>query len=215
MKGYFSAATMACLLRRFPAFRGRRAAGLGVLALSSAWPRVSLAGDSPLQPAEDPFFVAGLLGFASAGLNFGVGGRVGKTFLNGIYVGASFVYQTGESELVGDTTVNGMQVTSSVTNTSSLFFTGAEGGYDFNFKYIVLRPYLGLGIADLTAGSNVTGTFVSNSAVRLVAWPGIQASYNIPHTIGFVGLDVHLLTEEGGPSLGFFATGGVRFGGSD
>jgi hypothetical protein len=180
-------------------------------------PRVSFAAPAPsesvLLPVEDPFFVGALLGFASTSLDFGVGARVGKTFLNGIYVGASFIYQNGQSEVEG--TLAGQMEPSSTVDTNSLFYTGVEGGYDFNLKYVVVRPFFGVGIADITEGNNATGTNVSHSFIKFVLWPGIQATYNIPHSIFFIGADLHLLSEPGGPSIGFFGTGGVRFGASD
>lgn len=170
---------------------------------------------SILLEAEDPFFASVLLGFASQDLDFGIGGRVGKTFKNGFYVGTSFTYQTGESAVEGNVATGNGTISSSVTVSSSLFYTGGEAGYDFNLRYVVLRPFCGVGFADITTGSNITGQNVSSSVFKFVVWPGVQASYIIPHTLFFVGADVHLLTEPGGPSLGFFATGGVRFGASE
>jgi hypothetical protein len=145
-----------------------------------------------------------MLGFGTDDLSFGFGGRVGKTFANGLYLGASFIYHTGLSQDEG-----------AFQETISLFYTGFEGGYDLNLRYVTVRPYLGLGFADVTQGNNLSNTLVTNSTPYFAAWPAVQVEYDIPHSIFFVGADIRLLIIASGPGPVFatYVGGGVKFGG--
>jgi hypothetical protein len=156
-------------------------------------------GDRGPGAVDTRWFVLGMLGYTSNMYGFAIGARFGKTLDNHLYLGGSLVYGFGES---GSTTTlagpNGASVTVN-TNGPSSFYLGPEVGYDFDVRPVVLRPYIGLGPA-----------FVA-STTRLVVWPGFTVSYEIPHSIAFVGGDLRFVSVLGGGSLGFFGFGGVHF----
>jgi hypothetical protein len=173
-----------------------------------------------------------MAGFSTDGLNFGLGLRGGKTLPNHVYVGGSFVYNTGQSEAYYPYAGYGV-VAAVSTASASLFYVGPEAGYDIVLKYVTLRAYSGVGIAHTTVSySAVSASYAylgppsvsiggSASATTLAIWPGMSAEYVIPRTMFFVGGDVRLLVSIGhmpaegiadGPALGFFGYGGVKFG---
>jgi hypothetical protein len=78
------------------------------------------------------WFIAPLLGFASENLSFGIGVRGGKTLDNHIYIGGTFVYQTGDSgSYSASVTTPGGVVGASGSWSYNGFYVGPEGGYDF------------------------------------------------------------------------------------
>lgn len=183
----------------------------------------SQAAEAP-QTAEEPqtgdgrtaldtrIFAAAMLGFASDQLNFGFGLRGGKTLENHLYLGGSFVYHVGESVSGGSTVATGYGTT---TNTSysastSVLIVGPEGGYDFDLRVVVLRPYLGLGLAAFTGSSSAGGVSVSTSGSQFVVWPGAQVVYSLPQSNFFLGGDAHLVSVPGA-AFSVFATAGIHF----
>jgi hypothetical protein len=194
------------------------------------------SSDDSSREVDTRWSVAPILGFSSNGLNAGLGLRAGKTLANRIYIGGTFVYNVGESTTYFPyatypyyygTAYAGAAASAS----SSLFYTGPEGGYDFSLKYVVIRAYVGLGIVHTSVsysattlvptpvqGAVVTG---STSATAFGLWPGAAVLYGIPHSVFFVGGDLRLLIPAGGglaqgissdPAVGFFAFGGAKFG---
>lgn len=178
----------------------------------------------PSQAAEEPqtgdgrtaldtrIFAAAMLGFASDSLNFGFGLRGGKTFENHLYVGGSFVYHVGESVSGGSTVATGYGTTANTTYSASTsaIIVGPEGGYDLDLKAVVLRPYLGLGLAAFTGSSSAGGVSVSTSGSQFVVWPGAQVIYSLPQSNFFLGGDAHVVTVPG-TAFSVFATGGIHF----
>ncbi len=161
--------------------------------------------------------LAGMIGFSSDNLNFGVGARGGKTLPNRIYIGGAFVYHLGDSAQVAAVDATGHVFAEGVGY--SMFYTGPEGGYDIDLRYVVLRPYLGLGLAFIDASYNGPYSVGATSGAHFVFWPGAACMYDFPHTMWFVGGDAHLLVVPGysdafGSSFafGFFAFGGVKLG---
>jgi hypothetical protein len=130
-----------------------------------------------------------MLGLSTDYLDFGLGLRGGKTLDNHIYIGGSLV-----NHFLG----------SGGYGTGSLFYFGPEGGYDFDLKAVVLRAYLGLGLAFFSAGPA--------NATRFVVWPGASVIWNIPASNFFIGGDVRFVSVPNGPAVGFFAMGGLHFG---
>lgn len=145
---------------------------------------------------------AGLLGYATGGGNFGLGARGGYKVVDQLVVGGALVYQFGESVDAGN-----------VKTSASYFYVGPEAGYDLFVGPVTVRPYLGLGLAVARVSQEIQGQSESNSSSSLALWPGAMATYDIPKSPAFVGLDTRLvvLTEGGDPSFAASITGGARF----
>jgi hypothetical protein len=139
---------------------------------------------------------------SSLNLNLGLGARAGLTLPSRVYLGGAFVYNVGQS-----TTVTTMGYRSEAS--TSAWYLGPEGGYDFTLGDFVLRPYAGLGIAVLSASVSGPGAGASASDSSFVLWPGATATYAIPGSRFVVGGDVHLLTVPGGPATCFFGSAGM------
>ncbi len=151
---------------------------------------------------------AGLLvgnGFQD-GYNIGIGARGGLTLPMNLYVGGTILYHLGktESTAAGDVTAN-------------IWYLGGEGGYDIGVGPLTVRPYLGLGYANLRVSTPDfcgLGTCVggSNSEGKLAFWPGVTGLVGIGNI--FVGADLRyvlLVDVEDGNAFSAFATGGMSF----
>lgn len=103
---------------------------------------------APMTASADtlPDIYAGLLGGYTAStdkpdgalepMGVALGARAGLTIpTTSIYVGGLFLYHLGDSESVAGADIS-----------ASSFMLGAEGGYEFGFGPLVLRPSLGLGL---------------------------------------------------------------------
>ncbi|HEY3819463.1 MAG TPA: autotransporter domain-containing protein [Polyangiaceae bacterium] len=176
---------------------------------STADSGASYAGGGAL---DTRWFIAPLLGFASDDLSLGLGVRAGKTLDNHVYLGGTFVYQVGDSGTYsGTVTAPGTTVTSSASWSSSGFYLGPEGGYDFDLKAVVVRPYVGIGLYDLTSGGSAGGFSGTSSTTFFVVWPGCSVIWNVPNSNFFVGGDARLITLPGTP-LALYAMGGIHLG---
>ncbi len=142
--------------------------------------------------------VAGLLGYGfKDGLNLGLGVRGGYTLPMNVYIGGTFVYHLGKSE--GGADVN-------------LFYVGPEGGYDIPAGPVVVRPYLGLGVASAKVTSDLSafgGGKISDSSSRFAVWPGATVLYPLGNA--FVGGDARFLIVSDFNAFSLFATGGYQF----
>jgi hypothetical protein len=188
---------------------GTRETGVvGVSADGAASDTGATAGPHAL---DTRWFVAPMLGYASDYLDFGIGIRGGKTLDNHVYVGGTFLYQVGEGGSYS-ATVTGPTgpMSTSVSWGSSGFYLGPEGGYDFDLKYVVLRPYLGIGLFSWTASASGPAGGGSATKTQFVVWPGCSVIYDVRGTNFFVGGDVRLVSVPG-TSFGFYALGGVHF----
>jgi hypothetical protein len=168
--------------------------------------------DGGAHALDTRWFIAPLLGFASDSLSFGIGVRGGKTLDNHIYIGGTFVYQVGESgNYSGTTTAAGTTVSSSGSWSYNGFYVGPEGGYDFDLKVVVVRPYVGLGLFDLTGSASAGGVSGGGSDTRFVIWPGCSVIWNVPGSNYFIGGDARLISL---PEVAFalYAMGGIHFG---
>jgi hypothetical protein len=85
-----------------------------------------------VEPAElkQGASVAGLIGFGASSYGFDLGVRAGYTLPNNVYLGGTFIFNTGFG------------------GWGSGFTTGFEGGYQFAAGPVVVRPYGGIGFAD-------------------------------------------------------------------
>ena len=133
-----------------------------------------------------------MIGYLSDYLDFGIGLRGGKTLDNHIYIGGTFVYQFGESG--GGTVATGLGTTANYSWSSAGFYVGPEGGYDFDLRYVVLRPYLGLGIFSWGSSASGPGGGGSGSSTQFVVWPGCTVIWNVPNSNFFLGGDVRLVS---------------------
>lgn len=158
------------------------------------------------------WFIAPLLGFASDNLTLGIGVRAGKTLDNHVYLGGTFVYQVGDSGSYSGTVVApGTTVSTSASWSYNGFYIGPEGGYDFDLKVVVVRPYLGLGLFDLTGSASAGGVSGGGSSTHFVVWPGCSVIWNVPNSNFFVGGDVRVITLPDA-ALGVYAMGGIHLG---
>ena len=148
-----------------------------------------------------------MVGFSTDYLNFGLGVLGGKTFGSGIYVGGSALFH-----FAGDTYSAYAGPVGNYTSSASVFYFGPEGGYDFDLKAVVLRAYVGLGLAYFSWSVNGGGTTASGSMTRFVVWPGASVLYDFAGSPFFIGGDIRFVSVPGGPAVGFFAFGGVHFG---
>jgi hypothetical protein len=151
-----------------------------------------------------PISAAILIGYASENLKFGFGLRAGYTLPIKLYVGGTFIYHLGTSTPTpfGDASF-------------SLFYPGAEVGYEIHAGPVWIRPYLGLGVAIARAsfpavavlGATAGG---STSDANIAVFPGATLTYNLTSQF-FVGGDLRFLIVSNNNSLGVFANGGMRF----
>lgn len=165
--------------------------------------------DGGMHALDTRWFLAPMLGYMSDYLDFGIGLRGGKTLDNHIYLGGTFIYQVGESG--GGTVATGLGTTTSYSWSSSGFYVGPEGGYDFDLRYVVLRPYMGLGIFSYGSTASVPGASASASTTRFVIWPGVSVLWNVPNSNFFIGGDARVVSVPG-TAFGMYAMGGLHFG---
>ncbi len=123
-------------------------------------------------------------------LGVGLGARAGVSFFN-IYGGAQVMYYFGgsQTELVGIDAM-GNPVSAKVTETSLLY--GFEGGYNFSFALLTIRPTLGIG--NYTAHLNVSGGG-SSDVHNVYVEP--RATALIGLGLWYLGADVGLLVTPG------------------
>ncbi len=156
--------------------------------------------DDPAAEADEkPISATGLVGYASEGLKFGLGARVGYTLPQRIYVGGTFVYHFGEGNEIASV---------------SAFYPAGEVGYDIRIGRATIRPYGGGGVLFVHSSFDFMGQSQSKTASSGVLFPGVAAFYDIPNASGFyVGGDARLLfsLDGGNPSFGVFANAGIRF----
>jgi len=145
-----------------------------------------------LLPVDTRSFVSTITGAGASGLGLGIGGRVGTTFANGVSLATSGTYQGWES--------------GRLASIGSALYGGAEFGYDFNLRYLVLRPYFAVGMALTTSGTTADA--------ELAVWGGLQAVYDIPKSRLFVTLDLRAVStaSEEDLTVAGFAGFGVKFG---
>ncbi|HMJ53843.1 MAG TPA: outer membrane beta-barrel protein [Polyangiaceae bacterium] len=141
------------------------------------------------------------------GYNLGIGARGGVTLPMSLYVGGTILYHLGKTETIagGDVTAN-------------IWYLGAEGGYDLGAGPLTIRPYLGVGYANLRVSAPdvcVLGTCAgggSHSDGKLAFWPGVTGLIGLGGL--FVGADVRyvlLVDVEDGNAFSAFATVGMGF----
>ena len=164
------------------------------------------ADSSDVAPADGPakpISVGLLLGYGISledgpnpwGLGFGLRGGYN---IDAIYLGARFVYYLGDSEGEGPAEA-----------TFNIWELGIEGGYDVSAGPAIIRPGLGLGIANISVDSPLG----SGSESEFFIAPGVSALFDVSENI-FVGADVRfkiVLAEETVKALTLFANGGMRF----
>lgn len=170
---------------------------------------VTLAASSAL--AADPAPTAGhgsvgaLVGYGfKDGLNLGFGARGGYTLPANIYLGGTFLYHLGKST---DTPLGKVS--------ANILYFGAEGGYDFSAGPVVIRPYLGLGMASAKTKipainmGGISSPEMSSSASKFAVWPGATLLYPIDNF--FVGGDARFLVVSDYNAFTLYATGGLQF----
>ena len=146
-----------------------------------------------------------LAGYGTNNLNLGFGARVGYTLpAIPIYIGGTFLYHLGTSESSTIPSFTGGAPTT-IDSSSSLYYFGAEGGYNISLGPVALRPYVGIGAA--TATVSILG--VSASATDFAIWPG--AVLLVPVGPVFVGGDARVLHAGDNNYFGMFGTVGMKF----
>jgi hypothetical protein len=141
----------------------------------------------------------------------GIGLSGGYVFKRRYYVGGAFGWHAGYSQ--------GVRVAPAPFETrfsGNVFYVGAEAGYELEVSDFVVRPYLGLGIAGLSASQKDTagvdiGVEKGSGGAQFLLWPAVVGLYPLSANV-LVGADVKLLLMPGGQSaFGLFLTGGGRF----
>jgi hypothetical protein len=169
-------------------------------------PATDQAGTSLLssEPIDSRYRIDAMLGFGGDNLNLGLGVRGGKTLANHLYLGGLLVYHVG----TGTTTmVEGVTESGSVSG----FYMGPEAGYDFHLAAapVVIRPYIGLGLAVASGSSTVNGMTTSSSSSQLAIWPGVAGFYHFPDSAFVLGGDLRLVDGPWGTAAGLFVVGGM------
>ena len=103
---------------------------LAALALG-ATTLLSASSASAVEPAQlhEGASIAGLIGFGANAYGFDIGARGGYTLSNHVYLGGTFLFNTG------------------FAGWGAGFTTGFEAGYEFAAGPVVVRPYGGIGFA--------------------------------------------------------------------
>ena len=126
----------------------------------------------------------------------GAGGRAGVTLDTSVYLGGTFIYHVGESR-----------------SNRSFWYTGAEFGYDAPAGPLKVRPYLGMGYANVTpvCPDGYCTPAEPKSPHDAMIWPGVTLL--VPIAVLFVGLDAryNLLIGSGYDTVSVFATAGFAF----
>jgi hypothetical protein len=162
--------------------------------------------------AAKPISVGLLLGYGISleegnpwGLGFGLRGGYN---IDAIFLGARFVYYLGESEEAG-----GFEAS------SNIWELGIEGGYDLAAGPVIIRPGVGLGLANFSVSAEFpdpfgTGTTtVDESEMYLYLALGCSVLYDIDDTF-FIGGDLRfqiVMADESANALIILANGGMRF----
>lgn len=157
--------------------------------------------EAPGAAGAKPISVGLLLGYGISfedgpnawGLGFGVRGGYN---IDAIYLGARFVYHIGEDPF-------------------SLWELGIEGGYDFAAGPVIIRPELGLGIANVSYSIDIP--FIgeqSGSDTNPYVSFGASVLYDVTPDF-FIGGNgrIQIVIGDGGDgtALVLMANGGMRF----
>jgi hypothetical protein len=148
--------------------------------------------------------IAPLAGYGFNGLGAGAGVRAGYTFDTPVYVGGSFMYHTGENNIVNQPGVT--------DSNSSYLYPGVEVGYDIGIGPVLVRPYVGTGLLVGRMSTVVNNNSNTNTESALMFYPGATAHYIIGKSPVFVGGDTRVLLplENQGPSLTLLGTAGLH-----
>jgi opacity protein-like surface antigen len=153
--------------------------------------------------ADKPISVGLLLGYGisleDGGNPWGVGfGLRGGYNIDAIYLGVRFVYYLGDSEGSGPAEI-----------TVNVWELGVEGGYDVDAGGVIIRPGLGLGIANVSLDSS----FGSASESEFFIAPGVSLLFDVTDSI-FIGADARfkvVLSDPTGKAITLLANAGMRF----
>jgi len=154
-------------------------------------------------PRHNPISIAFLAGHGGKeAFKAGLGGRIGYTLKNNLYVGASFIWHFGTQD--GPVQAN-------------VSYGGGEVGYELDAGPIVVRPYVGGGIASMFASvyvpriGNYEGGRISASDSRFALWPGASVLVPFDGGRGFIGIDGRFLIVESANAFNAYGTVGVAF----
>ncbi|NTW49464.1 MAG: porin family protein [Chlorobiales bacterium] len=131
------------------------------------------------------------------GVNIGIGARGVYEIQNNITLGASFTYNLGKSQ-------GGVDITS--------WFLAAEGGYNIPLQgsNVSVRPYVGVGIAGVSASYDYYGYSGSTSDTKFYLRPGVTVTVPVGGNF-FVGGDACFHVVQDINAFGIYATVGTNF----
>lgn len=138
-------------------------------------------------------------------MGFGGGLRAGYVLVRGMYVGGTFIYHTGESRNVAAGKIEG-----------GLWYGGIELGHQVAAGPVLIRPYAGLGYADVTLKAPINNQPVDASGGKVALWPGVTAVLPITASI-FAAADARYVAVFGVDNLAsasgftFGLSGGAKF----
>lgn len=153
--------------------------------------------------SRNPLSIAFLAGHSERdAFKSGIGGRIGYAFRNNFYVGGTFVSHFGTQDGPAQAHVS---------------YGGGEVGYELAAGPVIVRPYLGSGVASIWASvfipgvGNQPGMRVQATDTRFAIWPG--ASLLVPFDGGraFIGVDAKFLTVADARVFNAYGTLGVAF----
>ncbi|MCL2449067.1 MAG: hypothetical protein FWD17_08980 [Polyangiaceae bacterium] len=144
-------------------------------------------------------YKSSLLSFNALGA--GIGARAGVTFFN-VYAGLSLMYYFGSSGNVQLTAPDGSSLSAHAA--ASSFMYGVEGGYNFSFLFLTIRPQLGIGNfqthyrnfpTDLTGLGGGLPSVLPTTTHNIYIEPRATALVNIG--IVYAGADIGVLLTPG------------------
>lgn len=117
----------------------------------------------------------------------GFGCRVSVRLPSRLHLGGSFVEHVGSFRFAEDG--NGTAVYRASYHAS---YATAEAGYDFDLRRIVLRPYIGAGLAIAFGRTDLARARVRDDHFSPLLAPGVQAVYRLPGS-WLVGFDARVV----------------------
>ncbi|HMJ54967.1 MAG TPA: hypothetical protein VK540_22985 [Polyangiaceae bacterium] len=143
------------------------------------------------------------------GYRIGVGARGGVTVPSGVYIGAAFMMHEG---------LTGWRHERGERPQTDVYYGGAEGGWDFAFDPLIIRPYLGLGYglvhssatSECSAREGCVSASSNDGAFAL--FPGVAGLVKVGIVVFGADFRYVLLAGSGYENaVGAFGTAGLSF----
>jgi hypothetical protein len=143
---------------------------------------------------------------AGAGINagdvsygFGIGGRIGYTMPNRLWIGGHIMYQAGQAAT--DPTTN-------YQTANNLWYLGPEIGYAVTAGPVVVRPYASGGVAFIR--TSTTGPNIDSSTTDTRPYLAPGAIVYLPIGKFFVGADSRFMVGKEMSALTLYGSAGMK-----